>query len=176
MAELAKQIAKREPRAGRTRLVLVDGPGGAGKSTFARSLSKALGAPVVSMDDLIPGWDGLKEGVPRLMEWIITPLTSGGRARYRPYDWETLEYGAWIDVGRPDTLVVEGVSSASREPSKYASFVIWVDAPRAVRLARGIARDGERSQGLWERWMAEERALFTREDTERQADIRISGA
>ena len=173
--EIAGSITKRMPRAGTTRLVLIDGPAGSGKSTFAKRLSGVVGAPIVSMDDLIPGWDGLSEGVPRLMEWIITPLTHGERARYRRYDWETAEYGAWVDVGRPDLLIVEGVSCASREPAKYASFVVWIDAPEEVRLARGLARDGERARGRWERWMEQERALFETEGTERLADVRVGG-
>ena len=174
--ELAAQIATRMPRAGATRLVLIDGPAGSGKSTFARALAKRLNAPIVSMDDLIPGWEGLKDGVPRLMEWIVTPLVNHERARYRPYDWETSEYGAWIDVGRPQTLIVEGVSSASREPAKYASFIVWMDAPRGVRLERGIARDGESARARWERWMEEERKHFAAEGTAQLADIRIAGA
>ena len=34
---------------------------------------------------------------------------------------------------------------------------VWVDAPRELRLARGIARDGEEAREVWEKqWMPSE--------------------
>ncbi len=155
--------------------MLVDGPAGAGKTTFARGLARALDAPVVSMDDIIPGWNGLAHGVERLMEWIVRPLARGGAARYRRYDWTGGRYAEWCDVGRPEVLVVEGVSCASREPAGYATFIVHVDAPRATRLERGVARDGPDARPRWERWMAEEDELFAREDTAARADLRVDG-
>ena len=59
---------------GPIRLVAVDGPGGAGKSTFAGALSEAVGgAPVIHTDDLAA--DNPIDWWPRLLEDVIEPFT-----------------------------------------------------------------------------------------------------
>jgi len=79
--ELAARIRSFPPRAGKTSLVAVDGAAGSGKTSVTQRLAAALDAPVLRMDDLIPGWNGLNEGASRLMEWVIQPLVRGDRAR-----------------------------------------------------------------------------------------------
>src|SRR6202042_2836673 len=59
VAELAARLAQTEPRLGRTRLIAVDGRSGSGKTWFAGRLARPLDAPVIHLDDLYPGWDGL---------------------------------------------------------------------------------------------------------------------
>jgi pantothenate kinase-related protein Tda10 len=84
--ELASRILAASPRAGATRVVAVDGPSGSGKTTFAGRLSAALECPVLHMDDMYPGWDGLAEAVPLLVAWILEPLAKGLPAKYRRFD------------------------------------------------------------------------------------------
>ena len=43
----------------RPTVVTFDGPAGSGKSSLARLVADRLDAPVVHLDDLLPGWDGL---------------------------------------------------------------------------------------------------------------------
>jgi uridine kinase len=174
--ELVARIGSLPPRAGRTRIVAVDGPAGSGKTSFARRLAAALGAPLVQMDDLIPGWDGLREGAARLMEWVIEPLLRGGVARYQRYDWDRRAYVEWHDVGRPEVLVIEGVSSGSRAPAEHEVLVAWLEAPRPTRMTRGLERDGQASRPRWERWFAEEDELFATEATRQRAHLRVDGA
>jgi hypothetical protein len=54
--------------------------------------------------------------------------------------------------------------------------LLWVEAPRDVRFARGIERDGEAYRPLWERWALQEDALFAVERTRERADFRVDGA
>jgi hypothetical protein len=90
--DLAARILAADPRAGTTRVLAVDGPAGSGKSTFAARLALAVGAPVVHTDDLCPGWNGLEEVAPLLLERVLRPLASGQSLRYRRYDWESGMY------------------------------------------------------------------------------------
>lgn len=167
-------VDARPPRAGTTRVVAVDGPSGSGKTTLAATLSEALGgAPVVHMDDLYPGWDGLADAVPRLREWVLEPLSRGETARYRRYDWVEHRYAEWHDLPATEVLVVEGVGSGARECAPYVTALVWVEAPHDLRLARGIERDGEAYRPHWERWAAQEEQHFRADGTRGRADVTV---
>jgi uridine kinase len=174
--DLVARVRKAPARAGSTRVLAIDGPGGSGKSTLAARLASLLSAPVVHMDDLYPGWDGLPAAPPLLHDWVLDPLAHGRPVRYQRYDWSFGAYGDWVDVPSTEVLVVEGCGCGSRIIAPYLSMLLWVEAPRAIRVARGIERDGEAHRPLWERWARQEDALFTVENTRERADYRIDGA
>jgi uridine kinase len=169
--DLALWTERLPPSAGRTAVIAVDGPSGSGKSTLAAALGTATGAPVVRMDDLYPGWDGLEDAVPRVVEWILQPLAHGGAARFRRYDWVENRYAEWHDVPGHRLLIIEGVASGSRACAPHLAGVIWAEAGRDERFRRGIARDGEAYLPHWERWAVQEEAHFAAESTRRRADI-----
>ena len=166
-------------------MVAVDGPSGAGKSTFADRLQSALKTevpvPVIHLDDLFPGWDGLAEIVPLLLRWVLEPLADGRNPRYQRYDWLSGQYAEWHDVpirtdpGQHPVLIVEGVGSGSRACAPFLSLVVWVDAPERLRMQRGIERDGEAYRPHWERWARQEDVLFNGEDTADRADVVVDG-
>ncbi len=76
VAEAVRLADERAPRCGDVRLVAVDGPSGSGKSTLGAAIGATLGAPVLHMDDIYPGWDGLAEAVPLLTTQVLEPLTA----------------------------------------------------------------------------------------------------
>jgi len=177
IAALAERVRRAPPRCGATRLVCIDGPSGSGKTTLAARLAAELGdPPVLHMDDVYPGWDGLAASVPLLHDQVVAPLAEGRPARYRRYDWHRGEFGAVHDVGRPDVLVVEGAGSGARVIAARAVLLIWIEAPRDERFRRGIARDGETYRPHWERWAHQEAAHFAAEATACRADVRVDGA
>jgi chloramphenicol 3-O-phosphotransferase len=174
---LASQVLAASPRCGSTRLVCVDGPSGSGKTTLAARLAAVLGdPPLLHMDDLYPGWDGLAAAVPLLRDQVVTPLAAGRPARYRRYDWHRGEFAEERDLGTPPVLVVEGVASGARIVAGLTVLLAWVQAPRDVRFRRGIDRDGETYRPHWERWAGQEAAHFAADGTEARADIRVDGA
>jgi uridine kinase len=176
VARLAARARAAAPRAGGTRVVAIDGPSGSGKSTLAAALAAELAAPVVHLDDIFPGWDGLDDAVPRLVEWVLEPLAKGEPARYRRFDWPRHEYAEWHEVPEAGVVVVEGVSCGATACAPYLSLLLWVEAPRELRFARGIERDGEAYRPHWERWAAQEDAHFAREGTRGRADEILWGA
>jgi anti-sigma regulatory factor (Ser/Thr protein kinase) len=169
---LAAHVRATAPRCGRTRLVCVDGPSGSGKSTLAGQLAPVLGgAPVLAMDDLYPGWDGLAASVPLLHDQVVAPLTAGLPAGYRRWDWDRSAWAEHHDIGTPDVLIVEGVGCGSRLITPFAVLMVWMEAPEDIRFGRGIARDGQAYRPHWERWAAQEQALFAAEGTRARADV-----
>jgi hypothetical protein len=176
---LAERTVAAAPRLGPVRLVCIDGPAGSGKTTVAGALARELvgrgvAAAVVHLDDLYDGWTGLDGDLwPRLAAQVLEPLRRGLPGRYRRYDWEQGAFDGWVDVPVPGALVLEGCGSARRAAEPFVVLTVWVEAPPDVRLARGLARDGEAARPHWERWMRDESEHFARERTAERADIRL---
>ena len=168
-------VAAAPARLGHTRLVLVDGPAGSGKSTLAERLAAALGCPVLHGDDMYEGWSGLPTLWATLGEQVLEPLARGERARFRRWDWSRGERAEWIEVLAADALVIEGVGVAGRRAREYASLCVYVEAPLEVRLARGLARDGEGMRDEWLCWQAAEAPILLAEGTREAADVVVDG-
>ncbi|MEW9533443.1 hypothetical protein [Microbispora sp. NPDC049125] len=170
---VAGWLRSRPPRAGRTRVLAVEGRSGAGKSTLAAAVAAALGAPVVRMDDLYDGWDGLLPGVDALLEWVLRPLARAAPARWRRYDWTLGAYAEWHETPGGGTLVVEGVGCGARQARPYLSGLVWLEAADGVRRARALARDGDLYTPHWARWAAQEESFYALHDVRAHADLTV---
>ena len=160
------------PRGG-TNVIALDGPSGSGKTSLARVIAADLGAPLVQMDDLYPGWDGLAAAVDLVTDRVLEPLSRGGRATYQAWDWETSDWGRTLSVPPVDLVVIEGCGSTVGRAGEYAALRVWVDADEQVRHQRGIERDGDTFAPHWDRWAAQERALFGADRTADRADLTV---
>jgi uridine kinase len=171
LAEVVRLLGSRPAARGSLRVVAVDGPSGAGKSTFSAAVTAALGATLVHVDDLVPGWDGLADVVGIVTTQVLGPLSRGEPAAYRRWSWV---HDGWVgraSVAPTDLLVLEGVGSSVRPAGDFAAVTVWVEAARDVRFERGIARDGETYRPNWERWARQEEALFAADGTRARADV-----
>lgn len=163
------------PRAGRTRVVAVDGRSGSGKTWLAARLREALGAPVVALEDLYGGWDGMERGVDLLVAAVLGPF-AGGRAALVPrYDWVAGDWAEPVPLPPPDVLIVEGVGAGARRAASFESMVVWLEAPGPVRQKRALDRDGETFAPHWDMWAAQEDRMLARERTPERADVVIDG-
>jgi uridine kinase len=178
--ELAGQVLTRPPRLGGVRMVAVDGPSGAGKTTFAQRLARALRAlrtetAVVHTDELLDGWDDQFTFWTRLDETVLKPLAHGEPGRYPVYDWASGRFGSVREVPVPEVLIVEGATSARPEAYPLLSFSIFLDADRDLRLARVLTRDGPAVEAPLRRWMAAEERHFAAAGTAEHADRLVDG-
>jgi energy-coupling factor transporter ATP-binding protein EcfA2 len=174
---LADRVLAAAPRLGGTRLVCVDGPAGSGKTTLAGRLAAVLGddTAVVHMDDLYAGWT-LTGAVARLCAGVLRPLAVGRDGAYHRYDWTARRFSpALVTVPAPGVLVVEGCGSGSRAVDPWAGLRVWVEADPALRLARGLARDGDHLAPEWHRWQETEAAHFAADGTRDRADVVVDG-
>lgn len=173
------EVMARPAGLGRTRLVCIDGPAGSGKTTLAAAVVEAArehgSVDLVHMDDLFEGWGGLDDALVRLARDIVEPLRSGSPGHYRRYDWVAARFAEAHVVEPVDVLVLEGVGSGGSAYDDAITTLVWVEAPRDLRLARGLERDGEALREEWLAWMADEEALHAREQTRARADVLVDG-
>lgn len=169
----------RQRLAGRTgtRWVGIDGKGGAGKTTLAAAVAAVLPhAVVVHIDDFakpsVPTWER-----DRFVAQVLEPLRAGRPARYQRWDWPTDTGAEWHDVAVGVPVVVEGVSSTDVRLGVPWDVTVWIDAPYDLRLARGLARDGEAMRSQWvDRWMPSEDAYEAAQRPQDRADAVIDAS
>jgi uridine kinase len=186
---LADRIAVAPPSVGPVRLVCVDGPAGAGKTSFAADLVRALEAahgpvPVVHGDDVYEGWDvvaGEADRVSafaalarRLDVWLIEPFRRGGDALLPTWDWYAGAWGATHVVPAAPVVVLEGVGLAARALREHATLTVWLDADSGVRLERVLARDGAALREEMLAWQRDEARWHALDGTRAAADVRLS--
>lgn len=175
-ARVVAWAAGRPAGAGTRRVLAVEGRSGAGKTTLARTIAARFEAPLIHMDDLYAGWDGLAQGVAALRDWVLAPLAEGRPAVWRRWDWAAGAYAEQHPVPDADWLVVEGVGAGGRVLRPYLSGLIWVDSTTAIRRRRALQRDGQAYAPHWDRWARHEDAFYAAEKVRENADLIIENA
>ena len=80
-------LAATPPDQMQTRIVAIDGCGGAGKTTFATILAGVLGnCPTLHTDDFA-SWDHPLDWYPRVVEQVLEPLRHNQMAHLQKFDW-----------------------------------------------------------------------------------------
>ena len=172
--ELAAALPGTEPRLAGVRLIALDGRSGSGKTWLAGRLAAPIGAPVIHLEDLYPGWDGLAGTAEVLSDWVTGPLGRGQPARWRRFDWDAMSYAEWHTTGPADVIILEGCGSIrTRLAGTYAAR-IWVEAPAVTRRERLQARPDWAAYGPHaQQWAEDEDRLYQSEQTRRQCDFII---
>jgi uridine kinase len=182
-----------EIRAGTPRfIVAIDGRGGAGKSSLARSIVALLGAAAHLEYD----WFHLPQAelvtherydYKRLERDVLVPFKAGQR------DFEIFRYNWGYLAGKPDGFAPEPVTLSGVDvivlegcrvlhPALIPSFdlAIWLDTDADEALRRGMRRDieeygldPERVRKAWAEWSAWEREALQLDDRRRLADLII---
>jgi uridine kinase len=168
----------------------VDGRGGAGKSSLARSLVAALPKSAHIEHD----WfhlpknqvaDGRRFDHERLVSEVISPFRSGSRViSFLRYNWGYLAgvadgfHETPITIEGPEILVIEGCETLHSSLVGHLDLRIWLDTDPEVSMERGIRRDIEeykldtdRVVAAWKEWSAWEAHSLARDDRRQRADI-----
>jgi uridine kinase len=169
-----------------TPIILIDGRAASGKSSLAAQLKNVLfkeleQAPrLIHMDDLYQGWEGLQLGSFYLNQQILQPLSVGKAAHWQMWDWQEGERGradepgnGWREFSGGTPLIVEGCGAISRVSSELADFRVWIEAPKDLRHARWLERDGEKFNDFWHIWAAQEDEFYQQEKSQQLADLVI---
>lgn len=196
LSALVVALNRGEPKCGSTRVALIDGPAGSGKSTLCNRLAVALGGEpshgagtfdptlparatdtvqILHSDDMYEGWSGLANLDIVLLDQVLRPLAHGDPAGFRMWDWIAGTRTHFISVAPVQYLLVEGVGVAQRKARAFANLVVYIDAPATVRLRRGLARDGHRMRDEWRRWQQLEEVHLHEHGTRAAANVAIDG-
>lgn len=177
---LVESLLTRAPTCGTTRVVAIDGPAGSGKTTLAGQVAadvadRDLSCVVQHLDDMYDGWTGLDRALAtRVTRQVLAPLAAGDDARWQRYDWHVGRFGRWETFEPPNVLVIEGCGSGASDYADYTTLMVWVEADRLTRIARGVTRDGDRVLPNWLAWMDLEAEHFAANDTFARADVRVT--
>jgi uridine kinase len=167
------------PTLARGRLLCVDGRAGSGKTILGAALAQLAAehgsVRLLHMDDIYEGWEGLDATLPRVAGDLVAPLREGRAGSYQRYDWYAERLAERIEVAPVDLLILEGVGAGASAYDDAITTLVWVDAPRPLRLARGIERDGQQVLPRWLVWMDDEDYMFARERTRQRADVVVDG-
>ncbi|MEY3149483.1 MAG: hypothetical protein RL029_757 [Actinomycetota bacterium] len=180
LSDVVSTVETGERRSRFSRIIAIDGPAGAGKTTLAKKLQSNysdLKVEVVHMDDLYDGWDNaLSVTLTKNLEiGIAKPVSEGKSFEYRKFDWLNMKYGELQRLMVPDLLILEGVGSGQRAVRKYLDQLIWIDIEAEVGLNRVLRRDGDYIQNHMILWQMQESEHFKQENTRDCATIRIDG-
>ena len=155
-------------------IILIDGKSGVGKTTLSLTLAEALGATVVHLDDVYPGWGGLADGRNAVIDGVIRKIAEGRAGRFRRWDWEHSVPGIDVIVAPDDILVVEGCGISTPESRELADTVIWVDCDETARLERLTDRDGEAFDEHRDLWDAQVELHIAENDPIDTATVRVN--
>lgn len=182
MVEIRDILNRRPPHNGDFYTLAIDGRGGSGKSVLANYLAKLMpDFIVINGDDYFEPvrnkilWGDFNEA--RFNHDIIQPLKVGNSFTYRPYDWHVEPHVTERNISVAGGFCLERCFSFSLDLDW--DLKLWVETPRALCLARGVARESlpkERAMAAWrDVWQPREDEYINREHPNEVADVVIDG-
>ena len=174
---IVAESQSRPATCGSVRVIAVDGPAGAGKTTLAHFLSTQLGnCPVISMDSLYNGWDDAitEATIHRVIEQILQPLERDMPTSYQTYDWHAEQFAGRCEIEPATFVILEGVGSSHPMLRPYLTLTIWVEAQEKLLLKRVLKRDGEQIREQMLKWQKMERNYFRATNAKEFADFVIN--
>jgi uridine kinase len=112
----------------------------------------------------------------RMRDEALIPLHRGETARYQRYDWSTDRLLDWVSVEPAEIVLVEGVYSSRPEIRPMLDAVIVVEASRAERLRRVLARDPNGVDDWMTAWMSAEDWYLNQIRPQDAADLTLLSA
>jgi anthranilate synthase component 1/para-aminobenzoate synthetase len=156
-------------------IVAIDGPSGSGKSHLSARLSEHIAATVISMDEIYPGWDGLRPALDTLANQVLSPLRRGQAAVFATWDWTNGCPGPPREVN-PDSdavIIIDGVGSGCQAAREHLDLLIWLFAEESTRRHRALARKDWQESEKWDIWSKQESRYFSDDDPQGHADMHV---
>ena len=178
LSELVDKVNESSKKCGQTKIIIIDGPAGSGKTTLAKSLTGLFeNCPIIHMDEIYEGWESalLPRTSKNLVEWIINPLLENKSIEYIKYDWNLGQRIEKIVINNSKVIIIEGVGSSSFEISKHASLKLWIEVNKETGINRVLTRDGQQIQEQMKKWQTRESKFFIENNSKENSDVWIDG-
>ena len=164
--------------------VAIDGGAASGKTTLAKTLSEKYGAPIIHMDDFFlrpeqrtperfaePGGNFDRE---RFLNEVIPHIGKKEAFSYQIFDCSRMALGAYREIPTASLTIIEGSYSHHPAFSNVFDLRIFLSVTQEERKNRILARNGEKSEMFFTRWIPLENRYFEGFAIREKADILIS--
>ena len=173
------QLISRAPFLGNTRILAIDGPAGAGKSTLASHLVKNLSllgsVYVIHMDWIYAGWEGaLDNSLTEKLHSILASLKNRAPIDLEIYNWHLGKFDQVRRIPVPEILVIEGVGAAQKIMRDAGAITIWMEIEPEIGMKRVLLRDGDAIAEQMQGWLKTQREYFLRDLTPESTDFSLS--
>ena len=158
-----------------TRIIAIDGPAGAGKTTLANRVAGSFPenpVSIIHMDDLYAGWDNpLSPELTEVLTHICQSHKAGNEITISKFDWASSSFISPEKIDQVQLLILEGVGSGQSAVREYLSTLIWINIDEMSGLNRVLERDGESIKDQMQTWLATQEQHFASEKTDNAADF-----
>jgi uridine kinase len=160
-------------------LFAIDGPAGAGKTTFAAKLESELSVhstvKVIHMDDLYNGWDNaLSNPLSEILDRISTAHLAGREFVIKKFNWHTMEFDSQEKIAPTDYLIIEGVGAAQQIVRETGATTYWLDIDPELGLQRVLDRDGAHLEVQMRQWQVDQDKHFARDETRENCEFKLT--
>ncbi|MBR2472978.1 MAG: hypothetical protein IKB44_03385 [Clostridia bacterium] len=171
---IENQLARCKPM-----VVAIDGRCGSGKTTLAEFLADRFGGRVVHMDDFfLPPEKRTPERLAQAGENVeyerilteVAPFLHNSKMEYRAYDCTKNDYVSVLLPNQPLTII-EGSYSMHPALRHLYDFKIFCDIDPKEQEKRIKAREGDRSQVFFDKWIPLEEKYFAELDIQNVCDV-----
>ncbi|MGA5503150.1 uridine kinase family protein [Streptomyces umbrinus] len=163
---------------GRPRVIAIDGRGGAGKTSLAERLRKAVPeSAVVHTDDIAWNHACFDWGA-ALAEHVLRPLHRGEPVDFRPVPWITHDRPGSITVpAGAEVIWVEGTGIIREELAPWLDASVWMqgDLDEQERLLSVRDGDSPEQREHVANWLREELPFMLREQPWARATLIVAG-
>ena len=160
-------------------LLAIDGPAGAGKTTFAAKLetelSESATVKVIHMDDLYNGWENaLSNALSEILDRISTAHLANRDFVIKIFNWKTMQFDTEETIVPTDYLIIEGVGAAQQIVRDSGATTYWLDIEPEIGLQRVLERDGAHIEAQMRRWQVEQDKHFARDETRENCEFKLT--
>jgi uridine kinase len=160
-------------------LYAIDGPAGAGKTTYAAQLEAELSVnatvKTIHMDDLYNGWDNaLSNALSEILDRISTAHLAGRECVIKKFNWSTMHFDSEEIITPTYFLIIEGVGAAQQIVRESGAITYWLDIDPEIGLQRVLARDGAHIEVQMRQWQIDQDKHFARDETRENCEFKLT--